>query len=125
MAAGFCSKTVKPTKTNRRLKRMTAPNRRLPNKRYDVFKDISNLELYKKKHDIDLCCFILATDHLHDYNQEHYSADTTDFDIRNRKEYKATTVLRYKTDKPYGQDISLNPDYKFLWNKINNLYFLN
>jgi|SRR5699024_7854716 len=48
MAAGFCSKTVKPTKTNRRLKRMTAPNRRLPNKRYDVFKDISNLELYKK-----------------------------------------------------------------------------
>jgi hypothetical protein len=53
------------------LKFFKKENHREPNNRYDVFKDISNLELYKK-HDIDLCYFILATDQAHYYSQESY-----------------------------------------------------
>lgn len=111
------------TKAAIELKFFKKENHREPNNRYDVFKDISNLELYRK-HEIDICYFILATDHSHYYNQDRYSPDTADFDFRNGKEYKANTVLQYKTDKPYGQDISLNHDYKFDWNKIEDLYFL-
>jgi hypothetical protein len=105
------------------LKFFKKENHREPNNRYDVFKDLANLELYKK-HNIDTCYFILATDHAHYYNQENYSPDTADFDFRNGKSYKAGTVLNYKTDKPYGPDISLNQDYAFEWDKIGDLYFL-
>lgn len=105
------------------LKFFKKENHREPNNRYDVFKDISNLELYKKQ-SIDICYFILATDHTHYYNQDNYSQDTSDFDFRNGKSYKAGTNLQYKTDKPYGQDISLNQDYAFSWDNINDLYFL-
>lgn len=111
------------TKAVIELKFFKKENHREPNNRYDLFKDLSNLELYKRQ-DIDLCYFILATDHLHYYNQENYSADTADFDFRDGKEYKAGTVLKYKTENPYGEDIKLNHDYVFNWNKINNLYFL-
>ena len=52
------------TKAAIELKFFKKENHREPNNRYDVFKDISNLELYKR-HDIDLCYFILATDHTH------------------------------------------------------------
>jgi hypothetical protein len=96
---------------------------REPNNRYDVFKDISNLELYKQ-HEIDLCYFILATDHIHYYNQSIYSVNTADFDFRNYKEYKAGTVLQYKTTKPYGPPVTLTQDYIFKWDKINDLHFL-
>ncbi len=98
-------------------------NHREPNNRYDVFEDISNLEKYRK-HNIDLCYFILATDHSHYVNQEQYSEDTGDFDFRHAKEYKSGNVLKYKTDKPYGDDLILNGDYRFNWEKIEDLYFL-
>lgn len=105
------------------LKFFKKENHREPNNRYDVFKDISNLELYKN-HNIDICYFILATDHDHYYDQKKYSQDTSDFDFRDGKSYKAGTKLQYKTDNPYGQDISLNQDYNFTWDKINDSYFL-
>jgi hypothetical protein len=105
------------------LKFFKKENHREPNNRYDVFKDISNLELYKN-HNIDICYFILATDHNHYYDQNNYSQDTADFDFRDGKSYKTGTSLQYKTDTPYGQDISLNQDYSFTWDKINDFYFL-
>jgi hypothetical protein len=111
------------TKAAIELKFFKKENHREPNNRYDVFKDLSNLELYKKQK-IDLCYFILATDHNHYYNQENYSSDTADFDFRNGKSYKAGTILKCKTDKPYGQDIALTQDYEFSWDKVGDLYFL-
>ncbi|KXK52314.1 MAG: hypothetical protein IPM61_13455 [Chlorobi bacterium] len=111
------------TKAAFELKFFKKENHREPNNRYDVFKDISNLELYKD-HGIDLCYFILATDHSHYYNQGNYSPDTSDFDFRHGKEYKSGTILRYKTERPYGPDLSLKQDHVFLWDNINDLYFL-
>lgn len=105
------------------LKFFKKENHREPNNRYDVFMDISNLELYKQNQ-IDLCYFILATDHLHYVNQENYSSDTEDFDFRNNRNYKAGTTLQYKTEKPYGGNICLKQDYTFNWLILNNLYFL-
>lgn len=106
------------------LKFFKEENHREPNNRYDVFKDLSNLELYKKHDDIDLCYFILATDHKHYVNKEKYSVRTSDFDFRDTKKYIANTILQYKTDKPYGENLSLGFDYEFKWEKINELYFL-
>jgi len=111
------------TKTAIELKFFKKENHREPNNRYDVFKDISNLEIYKQ-HNIDLCYFILATDHFHYVGQNNYSSDTTDFDFRDNKCYKAGTILKYKTKKPYGPDIFLKQDYEFKWNKVNDLHFL-
>lgn len=111
------------TKAAIELKFYKKANHREPNNRYDVFKDISNLELYKE-HGIDLCYFILATDHEHYVNQEKYSIDTADFDFRNDKEYKANSILKYNTAKPYGPDLQLKQDYKFQWDKVNDLHFL-
>lgn len=111
------------TKAAIELKFFKKENHREPNNRYDVFKDISNLELYKS-HDIDLCYFILATDHSHYCDQDCYSPDTADFDFRHNKEYKAGTVLKYKTAKPFGPDITLKQNYFFKWDKINDLSFL-
>lgn len=111
------------TKTAIELKFFKKENHREPNNRYDVFKDISNLEIYKE-HNIDLCYFILATDHLHYVNQENYSVDTSDFDFRDGKYYKANTFLKYTTEKPYGLDLKLKNNYEFKWDKVNDLYFL-
>jgi hypothetical protein len=111
------------TKAAIELKFFKKENHREPNSRYDVFKDLSNLELYKQ-HGIDLCYFILATDHSHYVNQETYSTDTSDFDFRNGKQYKAGTILKYKTEKPYGDDISLRQDYSFSWDTVENYHFL-
>lgn len=111
------------TKAAIELKFFKKENQREPNNRYDVFKDISNLELYKE-HDIDLCYFILATDHSHYYDQEKYSSKTNDFDFRNGRKYHSGKSLQYKTNKPYGPDISLKHDYDFKWDTINDLYFL-
>jgi hypothetical protein len=105
------------------LKFFKKENHREPNNRYDVFKDISNLELYKR-HGIDLCYFILATDHSHYFNQESYSTDTADFDFRHQTTYVAGKVLQYKTPTPYGPDMTLDQHYTFLWNHIQDLYFL-
>lgn len=111
------------TKAAIELKFFKKENHREPNNRYDTFKDISNLELYKSQ-GIDLCYFILSTDHLHYCYQDKYSLDTADFDFRHEKTYRAGTVLQYKTPKPYGEDVSLKQDYAFIWDKINDLYFL-
>lgn len=111
------------TKAAIELKFFKKENHREPNNRYDVFKDISNLEMYKS-HNIDLCYFILATDHHHYCYQDHYSPDTADFDFRHDKNYKAGTILQYKTAKPFGPDIILKQDYSFKWDKINDLNFL-
>lgn len=111
------------TKAAIELKFFKKQNNREPNNRYDVFKDISNLEQYKE-HGIDLCYFILATDHLHYYNKKQYSSNTSDFDFRHDRSYSAGKILQYKTQKPYGSDICLKNDYHFIWEDINDLYFL-
>lgn len=111
------------TKAAIELKFFKKENHREPNNRYDVFKDISNLELYKA-HDIDLCYFILATDHSHYSHQDKYSVDTADFDFRHDSEYKSGQILQYKTAKPFGPDITLRQNYRFKWDRINDLYFL-
>ena len=111
------------TKAAIELKFFKRENHREPNNRYDVFEDISNLEMYKE-HNIDLCYFILATDHAHYCYQNSYSIDTADFDFRHNKEYKAGTILQYKTTKPFGPDIILKQNYSFMWDKINDLHFL-
>lgn len=105
------------------LKFFKKDNHREPNNRYDVFTDISNLEMYKR-HGVDLCYFILATDHSHYCYQDEYSRDTADFDFRHEKSYNAGRILQYKTAKPYGPDLSLEQDYSFTWDNINDLYFL-
>ena len=72
---------------------------------------------------IDLCYCILATDHSYYYDQAEYPTDTFDFDFRNGKSYKSGTILKYKTEKPYGLDVILKKDYHFKWDKVNDLYF--
>lgn len=111
------------TKAVIELKFFKKENHREPNNRYDVFKDISNLEMYRLNN-IDICYFILATDHPHYCYQDNYSPDTADFDFRYDRNYKAGTILQYKTAKPFGPDIILENDYTFKWDKINNLNFL-
>ena len=106
------------------LKFLKKKNHREPNNRYDIFKDISNLEAYKEN-GIDLCYFYISTDHSHYVNQKKYSIDTADFDFRNGKEYKKGQKLNYSTDKPYGNPIELNGNYKFIWTEPSeNIYFM-
>ena len=93
------------TRTAIELKFFKKANHREPNNRYDVFKDISNLELYKK-HNIDLCYFILATDHSHYCEQENYSPDTKDFDFN----YEFDTdnhVYKAKQDGIYNINVQV------------------
>jgi hypothetical protein len=111
------------TKAAIELKFFKKENHREPNNRYDVFKDISNLEQYKLN-GIDLCYFILATDHSHYCNQDQYSPDTADFDFRHGRNYRAGTTLQYRTATPYGEDLCLSQDHAFRWDEINDLYFL-
>lgn len=111
------------TKAAIELKFFQKKNHREPNYRYDVFKDLSNIELYKEN-GIDLCYFILLTDHSHYVNHKCFSVDTKDFDFRDGKKYTSGTILQYRTKNPYGPDIKLNKDYKFKWDKVNELYFL-
>lgn len=111
------------TKAAIELKFFKRANHREPNNRYDVFKDLINLEIYKQN-EIDLCYFILATDHSHYVNQVTYSSDTSDFDFRNDTQYKGGTILQYKTEKKYGDDLSLKHNYDFKWEKVGELYFL-
>ena len=106
------------------LKFLKKKNQREPNNRYDIFKDISNLEAYKEN-GIDLCYFYISTDHSHYVNKKKYSDDTADFDFRNGAEYSNEKVLNYKTDKPYGEPIKLKGNYKFTWKApTKNFYFL-
>lgn len=98
-------------------------NHREPNNRYDVFKDIANLETYKEN-GIDLNYLFLSTDHSHYVNQAEYSAETKDFDIRNGSSYESGKVLKYQTAKPYGPPITLKGNYAFDWSEPSkNIYF--
>ena len=110
-------------KTAIELKFFKRENYREPNNRYDVFQDIRNLEIYKNN-DIDLCFFVLGTNHPHYFNAEQYSLDTSDFDFRQGSIYKKGTSLIYNTQKPYGAEIVLDSDYEFKWQEIGNFYFL-
>lgn len=106
------------------LKFFKKENHREPNNRYDVFNDLSNLENYKES-DIDLCYFMLGTDHTHYVDPKiGYSQDTGDFDFRDKVKYEDNKLLEYKTDKPYGSPIRLKQDYSFNWDIINKLNFL-
>jgi len=108
------------------LKYFRKKNNREPNNRYDIFTDISNLESYKKNN-IEICYFLLITDHQHYVDKETYSQDTSDFDVRHGKTYKANTVLSYRTPKKpkkYEADIILTQDYDFGWKTLGNYYFL-
>lgn len=106
------------------LKFFKKENHREPNNRYDVFNDLSNLENYKQS-GIDLCYFMLGTDHAHYVDPEKiYSQDTGDFDFRDGVRYEANRLLEYRTNKPYGTPICLKQNYSFKWNSINNLNFL-
>ena len=103
---------------------MKKENHREPNNRYDIFKDISNLEAYKEN-GIDLCYFFISTDHSHYVNQKQYSIDTADFDFRDGVEYKKGTILNYNTTKPYGEPIKLKGNYNFKWTEpAENIYFM-
>ncbi|MBT3168656.1 MAG: hypothetical protein HN952_04965 [Candidatus Cloacimonetes bacterium] len=106
------------------LKFLKKRNHREPNNRYDIFKDISNLEAYKEN-GIDICFFYISTDHSHYVNQPDYSIDTSDFDFRDGSEYKKGKILNYNTKKSYGKPIELKGSYKFKWTKPSeNIYFM-
>ncbi len=105
------------------LKFFKASNHREPNNRYDVFNDLLRLENYKA-HGVDLCYFLLSTDHNHYYDWPNYAPDTADFDFRHGKSYVAGTTLSYRTPTPYDVDIQLNNNYIFNWDAVNQLYFL-
>jgi len=105
------------------LKFFKKKNHREPNNRYDIFKDISNLEAYKEN-GIDLNYLFISTDHSHYVNQTKYSSDTKDFDIRNGANYKSGDILEYKTPKPFGPPIILKGNYEFNWSEpMPNIYF--
>jgi len=94
------------------LKFFKKANRREPNNRYDVFKDIARLE---KCGDIaNLAFMLVATDHSHYISQESYSKDTADFDFRDGKSYQAGKELVYRTNG-YGPPIKLRQNYQFRW----------
>jgi len=95
------------------LKFFKKANHREPNNRYDVFKDIHNLENYGEFSSFGI--LLVATDHEHYISKETYSSDTGDFDFRNNSKYIKGTKLEYKTDTPYGEPIILNNDYQFSW----------
>ena len=105
------------------LKFFKRKNFREPNNRYDIFKDISNLEAYKEN-GIDLNYLFISTDHEHYVNQSKYSEDTKDFDIRKGSSYQSGQVLEYRTAKPYGPPIVLKGNYKFDWSEpTKNIFF--
>ncbi len=98
-------------------------NQREPNNRYDVFKDISNLENYGDFADHGV--LLVASDHEHYISKHEYSKDTADFDFRNNARYVSGTELKYRTPKPYGDPISLNGTYDFKWlNAVNGISFM-
>lgn len=98
------------------LKYFKRVNHREPNNRYDVFKDLQNLERYGDF--VDVGYLLVATDHPHYINQENYSRDTEDFDFREGAIYQSGRELAYRTEKPHGPPITLNNDYTFTWHTV-------
>lgn len=98
------------------LKYFKKANHREPNNRYDVFKDLHNLERYGEF--VDAGYLLVATDHPHYINQEELSPDTRDFDFREGRNYSAGTKLVYRTSSPYGPPITLKGSYDFRWRAV-------
>lgn len=90
-------------------------NHREPKNRYDAYKDISRLERCGDVSDVGF--MLVATDHAHYVDQEAYSDDTKDFDLRHGVQYVAGTEMSYRTDMPHGDPITLASDYKFTWSE--------
>jgi len=103
------------------LKFFKRKNFREPNNRYDVFKDLSNLEKYGDE--CDLRYFVIGTDHAHYVDQPSYSNGTRDFDFRNKKKYMAGAQLVYNTPKPYGPPLMLSNSYDFKWDMLGDKYY--
>jgi len=116
--------TVNSARCAIELKFFQKDNQREPNNRYDVYRDLQNLEDYVNSEQYDFGLFFMATDHLHYVNKEQYSADTADFDLRHSAIYKAGRSLEYRTAKPYGDPITLSNDYHFKWENIGGIYFM-
>ena len=91
-------------------------NHREPNNRYDVFKDLQNLERYGDF--VDIGFLLVATDHPHYISQKSYSSDTEDFDFREGASYMSGSELVYRTKKPHGPSIRLVNDYNFAWQTV-------
>ncbi|NOQ32372.1 MAG: hypothetical protein GQ570_14780 [Helicobacteraceae bacterium] len=116
-------KTNEKTNCAIELKFFKESNHREPNNRYDVFKDIQNLENYGEFSNFGY--LIVATDHEHYISHNKYSKNTADFDFRNDSKYKAHTKLEYGTTKPHGEPITLNYNYDFSWKTpVNGISFL-
>ena len=104
-------KTNEKTSCSIELKYFKKSNQREPNNRYDVFKDIQNLENYGEFSNFGY--LIVATDHEHYISHNQYLDDTADFDSRNNSKYKSGTQLEYKTTIPYGNPIIFEIVYGF------------
>ena len=91
--------------------------------RYWALRNLYWLELYKKE-GIGNCYLILATDNPNMVFQEKYPEESADFDCRDNTEYKAGKMMEFKNENPYADRFSLQQDYQFKWEKINELYFL-
>lgn len=100
------------------LKFFKKANQREPNNRYDVFKDIHNLERYGDF--VDTGFLLVATDHPHYVSQAEYSEATRDFNFRQDAEYTSGTELEYRTSVPYGPPIALQGSYKFNWRTVES-----
>jgi hypothetical protein len=100
------------------LKYLKKSNLGEPNKRYDVFRDISNLEKYKEEF-FDIGYLLVLTDYEHYVSKKEYSDDTKDFDFRHNRQYKSKTELVYRTEKPYGPPLILNGNYIFKWENLH------
>ncbi|PKG54947.1 MULTISPECIES: hypothetical protein [Halomonadaceae] len=98
------------------LKYFKKTNHREPNNRYDVFKDLHNLERYGGF--VNAGYLLVATDHPHYINQDNFSPDTGDFDFREGRSYSAGTELLYRTSNPYGPPITLKGTYDFSWRAV-------
>ena len=98
------------------LKYFKKENHREPNNRYDVFKDLNNLERYGDF--VDFGFLLVATDHPHYIKQQDFSLDTKDFDFREGRNYSAGTELVYRTPNPYGPPITLKGSYEFSWRAV-------
>jgi hypothetical protein len=98
------------------LKYFKKANHREPNNRYDVFKDIHNLERYGGF--VDVGFLLVATDHPHYINHKGFSSDTKDFDFRDGQSYRAGTELVYRTQNPYGPPVTLKGSYDFAWQAV-------
>src|SRR5690606_23298419 len=105
------------------LKFFQKDNHREPNNRYDVYKDLHNLEDYVNSGNYNFGRFFISTDHLHYVNQDSYSPDTADFDFRHGTSYEAGRVLD-RTAKPYGGPLTLRNNYLFIWEKAGGNYFM-